>query len=865
MTFPTPTTAGVFLSGLSDKIKSAITGDSVNHCLIGPGGGAGIWLRNNAGFHGALAKMADALLERAVLPYQITATLPSMSSLKDGNFTGSDEQPIQFLSKISLPPVLSNHLKRSRLGKEKRMAPLEFWNAILGSINELGRSSDVVMRSSIGEPVSDERYADAVIFPSCMRPMSWTAWWGGYSWEDITDSGWTLGSDWPWSYSSPVRFVYDVCRMSYVEDVPTMNMLSQMPFDFPDDQGSWYFYYWDFPGFPFIDYYYEYRESTGLYGMLSTQDVLRDKLCRSAAYLYNWGPNLSSRSNTARPNIDLLRMFQVLLGCFWANWAKLAVDIRVAHRTTEITYRYSVDFNGNVTRAGSPSSSSRISYTSNVLTWSHDVTWSASGEWSPTSHSELFSGSAEFCPDASDLVDPGMTAEIEAYSYEAEKARTLANLNDAKDAVRSQEIRDQLSDKLKQGFDYVDPYGRTVSGVSTEVRHGGIVEYGYPSSKEDCDDVAAAILDRLTARVEEIRYLGSCDVLIHIWFHGDISYHTQIHDIGALGVALNEMKEAYDDYQYALTDPGICKDISLELGSIGCEIEWDDEEPYKPGTVTLEATSIMTEPINIDDYEPRALIQTRGATSRRVSPWPARVLFNEGYVGSMDVAFGGRICDRLVYGCGQNNSGFYSVRNGGLNYVSERTPTEKTFRRLLFDSAAVASNVEAPSEAVESIVGLLIDDPNTHIVGAAGLGGHLPLVQYAIFPRGTPGVAPSSTPEQAACAGVTACYHPTKSPKVYYNPTTGDSIISDGGSVPSGYSFLGYGPWRILDSGGNESWKYEAGGSLCFSIGFDYTLDGHSQTARVEEPPYDDELTVDLSRHIAVRAVWNWKSMPVQL
>lgn len=865
MTFPTPTTAGVFLSGLSDKIKSAITGNSVNHCLIGPDGGAGIWLRNNAGFHGALAKMADALLERAVLPYQITATLPSMSSLKDGNFTGSDEQPIQFLSKISLPPVLSNHLKRSRLGKEKRMAPLEFWNAILGSINELGRSSDIVMRSSIGEPVSDERYADAVIYPSCMRPMSWTAWWGAYSREDITDSGWTSGSDWPWSYSSPVRFVYDVCRMSYVEHMPTMNMLSQIPFDFSDEEGGWYFEYWDFPWFPFIDWY-EYGQYSGLYGMLSTQTALRDKLCRSAVYLYDWGPNLNSRSNTARPNIDLLRMYQVLLGCFWANWAKLAVDIRVAHRTTEITYRYSVDFGGNITQTGSPSSSSSISYMSNVLTWSHDVTWSASGAWSPSSHSELFSGSAEFCPDACDLVDPSATAEIEAYSYEAEKAEALANLNDAKDAVRSQEIRDQLSDMLKQGFDYVDPFGRTISHVSANVHHGGgIIAYGDAYSKEACDNAAAAILDSLIAQVEDIRYVGECDVDISIRFSGGSSY-TQRYGFDALGVALNEMKEAYDDYQYVLTDPGVCKDISLELGGVECTIEWDDKEPDKPGVVTLEATSVMTEPIDDDGYEPKAyILRMGGASFMRESPWPARVLFDEGYVGSMNIALGGRICDRLVYGCYQNNSGFYSIRNGRSNYVSERTPTEFTFRRLFFDSANVASNVEAPSEAVESIVGSLIDNPDMHIVGAAGLGGHLPLVQYEIFPEGAPGVVPSSTPEQAAARGITACYHPTKSPKIYYNQATDDCIITEGGSAPSGYSFLGYGPWRILDSQGEEVWKYESGSSLCFSIGFDYILDGHSQTARVKEPPYDDGLTVDLSRHIAVRAVWDWKSMPVQL
>lgn len=731
MTFPTPTTAGVFLSGLSVKIKSAITGDSVNHCLIGPYEGMSIWLRNNAGFHGALAKMADALLERAVLPYQITATLSSLSSLKEGNFTGSDVQPIQFLSKISLPPVLSNHLKRSRLGKEKRMAPLEFWNAILGSIYELGRSSDVVMRSSVGEPVSDEKYADAVIFPSCMRPMYWATWWGSHSWEDIADSGWTLGYDWPWRYSSPVRFVYDVCRMGDAYNLPSMDMLSQIPFDFPDDDGSWYFDVWDFPGFPFIDSNYEYRQDTGLYGMLSTQNVLRDKLCRSAAYLYRWAPNLyDSRSDTARPNIDLLRMYQVLLGCFWANWAKLAVNIRVAHRTTEITYRYSVDFDGNVTQTGSPSSSSHISYESNALKWSHDVTWSASGEWSPSSHSELFSGSAEFCPDVGDLVDPSITAEIEAYSYEAEKAKALANLDDAKDAVRSQEIRDQLSDMLKQGFDYVDSWGRTISHVSANVYYyGGISAYGDAYSKEDCDNAAAAILDRLIAQVENIsNHAVGCDVSTDVWFVGGGSYG-RLYGFDVLGAALNEMKEAYDEYQFVLADPGICKDISLELGSVECEIEWDDKEPDKPGVVTLEATSIMTEPINIDDYKPKALIQTRSASARRVSPWPARVLFEEKYVKSMDVALGGRIYDRLVLGCGQNNSGFYSVRNGRSNYVSERTPTENTFRRLFFDPANVASNVEAPSEAVENIVGMLIDDPNTHIVGAAGLGGHLPLDQ----------------------------------------------------------------------------------------------------------------------------------------
>ena len=322
-------------------------------------------------------------------------------------------------------------------------------------------------------------------------------------------------------------------------------------------------------------------------------------------------------------------------------------------------------------------------------------------------------------------MDPSATAEIEAYSYEAEKEMALAKLDDAENTVRSQEIKDYLTSLMESIFDLSYTY------VKLEILNGAgiddpMVAECYSYSKDGCASAAVDLVEKCISSVDDFEVTNHAVRRTSYLPGGD--WGMSLHSLPAFENAINVMKEAYDDYQYVLTDPGICKDISQELEYIGCEIEWDEgKEPNGPGTeVTLSATSTMTRPINDDDYGPKAYIQGRGdASLMRESPWPARVLFDEGYISSMDIALGGRICD----------SGFYSIINDLSNYVSERTPSGSTFRRLFFNSANVVSNVEAPSEAVENIVGSLIDNPDGHIVGAAGLGTP-PIAPVQNIPRG---------------------------------------------------------------------------------------------------------------------------------
>ena len=87
-----------------------------------------------------------------------------------------------------------------------------------------------------------------------------------------------------------------------------------------------------------------------------------------------------------------------------------------------------------------------------------------------------------------------------------------------------------------------------------------------------------------------------------------------------------------------------------------------------------------------------------------------------------------------------------------------------------------------------------------------------------------------------------------------------------GGEAPAGAVYSYYLPYCIT-RGGEEIviWAYSVDGTMNLTIHefFTYYYYGRSPSGSAATLPNDDRLVVDLSRHLAVRAEWNWKSMPV--
>jgi len=148
------------------------------------------------------------------------------------------------------------------------------------------------------------------------------------------------------------------------------------------------------------------------------------------------------------------------------------------------------------------------------------------------------------------------------------------------------------------------------------------------------------------------------------------------------------------------------------------------------------------------------------------------------------------------------------------------------------------------------------------------VGGALPLMLYGIHPHGRGGAESADDWISSGIGPFYGWYHPDKSAKVYENGR-GDTYFqwpNDPNPVPDGYFFADkYCPWQITGLAGEPVyWNWDRDGyPVDITCTFSYTDDAYSQSARAENPPHRDRLLVDLSRHLAVRAEWNWKSMPV--
>jgi hypothetical protein len=359
--------------------------------------------------------------------------------------------------------------------------------------------------------------------------------------------------------------------------------------------------------------------------------------------------------------------------------------------------------------------------------------------------------------------------------------------------------------------------------------------------------------------------------------------------------AYDAMNSAYRDYEQVVAShgttaqDGVCIDITNKIRdmAVGCfgSIVWNGDEPKTPASqsqypVRLTVVSTEEHPIVGSGANALRALLMIGGYGTRTSPWPASSLISGSYVKSEKTAIGARLKDDYFDTEDIYNNGYYNYREisgepsegesryratRNANGSGDKAPSGNTFRRLMVDGSFSPSQ-ENPSNSVEYVVGSLIGSP-TDNVSTPTVGGVLPLMLYGIHAFGRGGS--ESTDDWTSGLGpFYAWYHPDKSPKAYVNGSGQYHYQgpNDSSPVPSGYSFTGkYCPWRITGLGGYPVyWNWDDNGYPAYlECNFSYTDDAYSQSGSAATPPHHDRLVVDLSRHLAVRAEWDWKSMPV--
>ena len=886
MTFPVPSVAGVFLS-LSNRLETAITDGSAAHYLLGR---TPTRLRNHLGFHAALAEMADALLERAVLPYQITSSLSSLTVLPTAQLSGTDVLPVQIEAKTSLPALLATVAKRAKLGTEKRYAPLEFWRAILDGINSLSSSQGTFLWP---RNAASEDYADVVIYPSICYTIGDFGYYGRF--VDLYDSGW---GEHPYMDDVVSKETHDLVSYSTDRGYTTVYMLSRLMFDFEYETALWE------RVFAYLKYKLIYLPMFSIEICAIEKANVPSLPVEKALSLLAWSPmepypyeyGYESRKPTARPNLDLLRVYQILLGCFWANWAKMKVQIKVPHLVTTRTVVYTVNWDGSLT-TDSDSTETDVTMYTNKLEWTHDVSWSTNGEWS---REHTYNGGITYYLSislltATEHIVNQSSGEL-PQGYETALG-TYFQKNADVNAVRS--IIKSYLDGVWQNHGG----GRVElivwsggSGKGTDSLHSMV-----PVNSSFTDAPADELLTALKELLRHYDCSGATSLGALVYYSGGGFSWDDITADASIVQSLKDFSGAARAF-YALGGlVGYKRDITNILRKLiedgDATVVWDggvspeeDAADY-PRTTSLTVVSSETHPVvESGGSYLRALIMTgSSAVGSRTSPWPARSVIDGSYVKAEKTAIGARFRDELVESYDESHqttrqAGYYnyvadsSMHDGaggyratrGTNGSGERAPTGKIFRRLMVGSANMSGGdpTEAPSASVEELVTSLIEFPNYSIIMPTEVGGTLPMSLLGIFPHGAPGEEPDDGDN---IYGVThhAWYHRDLSPKIYYVNNGGRwevVIVPPGGEAPAGAVYSYYLPYCIT-RGGEEIviWAYSVDGTTNLTIHefFTYYYYGKSPSGSAATLPNGDELVVDLSRHFAVRAEWNWKSMPV--
>ena len=1000
MRFPTPETAGVFLR-LPERVKSAITNGGAAYYLIGDGPGAR--LRNNVGFHGAIAEFVDALLERAVLPYQTTQSLSSLSILPDVDLPEEDRRDSAssgLRCPVSFAPAIASAERRARLGHERRFAPREFWEAMI-------RGSDVLARVAAPMDLSDG-YGKLFVYPSVLYPRQgevWHYYWwehAVYGFNDLVDTGWCGTTDFPTAWMPP-DLIYD----RHMESLSNLGRValevsstlvgfydgwpdSSLPmvaglagFDVP---------WWPWTtspnaihgGFQFagrvatIMHFDWNRHPDGPSMEVTSSPYYADfagdiepSLVSSLAVAkaYNGmdgrfpagSPWISpfdvyrSLATTPRANLDVLRIQQLLLGLFWANWARFAdVVYAVSHRTEWTEYEYTVDRDGAYSTSRTVGGS-RETTRENQLHWHHEVL--SDGR----DHSTVrCSAGARFSIDISAVEDYGDSgigdelflldrlaqeryAELDAEVRDAEAQMRAAAAEAVAEKARAEAAKAAAQaafDSALAGFvtslsqqvvlsdinaggsgffvsgDYgyftqsvacmvtyrsgsaSFPFNRSVllrvarpldlgndapwdpdySGLFSQGIKDSLLQYpgefserlltGNPTSlrirvgSNVYFDAPAGLLDALVAWHQACRDIEQAEADIADAEAAFAREHPDLYELATLGVAIDvsHIVRAIlsDNHPWAYwvggsswlecPDDPVVKAVlaSLETDPGAEESELEEEAWNALPPITVSTVSQCTRP-SAESGSPEDAIHVTFRLDgqlgvRDISPWPAKSLVDGAYVLSETVAIGLTVHDHDVYGYtvpSTSDSYYESFRDRGSSAPDE------TFRRVAMMPGYGPHDEESPvrlaRELLQAPFASFDTDTNLAPIVAGSFRQLAPII-------GTEGAMRPHVARHEST--VTAYYHPDKSPSWC-------SAVGPRGRRPhlihvtfSGTPGPGYDASCDLKVGESEI-------LVDVSVAVEYT----TQSASIHGA--EEHLDVDIKPEMAIRAEWNWKSMPV--
>lgn len=1041
MTFPVPRVSGVFLS-LPPRVSGAITDGSTAHYLLGRDP---MRLRNHLGFHAAIAEFVDALLERAVLPYQTTVTLPSLTVLPSVDLPGHDVRPAgepappEVFSPVSLDPAIATVEKRARLGTEKRFAPLEFWRAALYGSDRLARFKGPVeyRHGAVGvnDGGSDDEGSDddpdLVIYPASMYPIVGSSYYPQYydefyGFHDVTDTGWETSTDYPtaWrpndpgesaprSYAAIGRIVLDVWLMLDYPDRGDETRGASLPmllglagftgqfshhfrwgdtrrgvspwfsnefgevwrihggFQFAGKIATLRHYRWDQPHDPDTSppepaswaadassYSFDYVGGI-VYPELELAVAKAYNALRSV-YWYNYRTGEPFESDpadfppwispfdpvyyghrslfvTARPNLDVLRIQQVLLGSMWANWAKMPVAIEVPHVEETVCRTWHVDEYGNV---GEPYDTPVSSKTCSQLSVDQECQWRLSLDPDPED-SRCYGCGGQFY-----YVIPfwwhsheGSESAVELYPYldglDADgvgigRAEVQRIVDDARARKQQAEQDKAAAEQAKAAAElYLSGGGVADLAVSLAAAmqggsywtDGSTARYRRPDDRVwvfDCgfdlmvdgqvwsgDLIQVADVFRApnpnddSIPGEFLLQESAQSLFSSAVYHastrspsppsGSFSIRVRgsspVLDIGAQGIgdALRSRYQAEQDIAEAegriaaeseTIEFGVKVDIGPELfrkmlarhddllstwstGGCGADdeallrecVQWAADHggdvsglhlADPQGGYDYEEEAYRRVPV-LDSESCPVRVYLAHLLTEGVSPWPAKSVIDAGYAKAETVALGMTMLDEA--------RGAYEESGGGIGFDYGPDDPKPLCRRVAM-SDAPDPGVSAPAETIRGILAALVansPDLPTRAASAVSNG------RFARLLFAAPGISAGGAPNFGwSVRPAYAWYHPDRGPDM-----TGQYQWLDPSKLW---------PYRVTaeqPDGTVSECSLEDGDDYLYYL----VVDAHFEWCSLivtPAPGFHDQMTLHLSEHAAVRAEWNWKSMPVE-
>lgn len=952
MRFPTPEVVGVFLK-LPERVESTITDGDAAHYLHGhpPGSASPKRLRNNLGFHGAVAEFVDAFLERAVLPYQTTDMLPSLTILPDADFRhrpGSAAPyvfcPVEFGSAIAYAK------NRARLGHEKRLAPLEFWRDMIRGSDALARHMEPVVlppppdEGSSDDGSSDDGY-DAIVYPSVLYPRSLMlplaggeGREGACGFYDLCDTQWesTVGYPGAWMPEQVSPWLAPAGDLSYLghtalevfsmlefpsswRDRCSMPMVAELAgFDsalpWPWGPGSslyvhWGFYFagyravmrrwdwdrypdgpprewWPIDGGPYSFGFVDDILASGLYPLYPPPDGSRiiAKACFEAAPFlsargflpsadglrtswispYDWNGRHAFIKPTARPNLDILRIQQVLLGSMWANWAKIPVEIKIPHRLTTTKYNYVVHMDGGVELVDSATTEAYPREV-NKAVWSHGVSCdSGGGQGGSACYVSFPFDLCKLRKSYSDVVD-----EYEPPEGLEEARQEMA----AAESVLALDLAELVNRMTQYNF-----AGDMASTNSDQLRveiyisgSGSFFSEAFPYTlTSTVSEIAGQMMAAAKALAVDHPGAGSFSTYRHVpagdfwnpdWYNisGDWFTPAMWQHLADYG----EAKRVLDPLEAA--DCGIAVDVSGELFKALKKAVDDNTADYEFCNApegddgSSGSSDDVTVPFSVTTWwrRPYGLATIEFAERRSDSPWPAASVVEGGYVNAETLALGLTAEDTIEGWVDKPADRTYERRrvdgSGEIVY-----PTHTICRRVAMRNNSSQVSVSTPATVLAQLVADLTQNaqPETEISDPLLAARFLPFSMLPPYPHGVAGAR--ETDPSWEFPPVYAWYHPDKSPEASGCSDDG----SDDGSSGAGLEVF---PYRITATNvcGAEVETYWASPDEAYInrlpvegwMTFTYPYG--------DAPTCDESFMLNLSDHIALRAVWNWKSMPV--